>query len=30
LELLNLEVFRLISGDGVNSFWIEPWEEVNY
>ena len=30
LELLNLEVFRLISGDGLNSFWIEPWEEVNY
>ena len=30
LELLNLEVFKLISGDGLNSFWIEPLEEVNY
>lgn len=30
LELLNLEVFRLISGEGLNSFWIEPSEEVNY
>jgi segregation and condensation protein A len=30
LELLNLEVFKLISGEGLNSFWIEPWEEVNY
>jgi len=29
LELLNLEVFKLILGEGLNSFWIEACEEVN-
>jgi segregation and condensation protein A len=30
LELLNLEVFRFFSGEGLNSFWIESGKEVPY
>jgi segregation and condensation protein A len=29
LELLNLEVFKLISGEGLNSFWIETPETLH-
>ncbi len=28
LELLNLQHLRLISGEGVNNFWLEPWAEI--
>ncbi len=27
LELLNLQRIRILAGEGVNNFWLEPWSE---